>query len=714
MFFSQTLQLLSLYLATATATTIPQSSHARRDSNGSSVANDSSMADYDFIVVGSGAGGGPLAARLAMAHFKVLLIDAGDDAGGTAPEQELPALQLQSTEYTPMRWDYYVNHYQNETRQALDTKMTWKQPDGSLHTGLHGPPDPNSTPLGILYPRAGALGGCTTHNALITIYPHESDWSNIQSITGDDSWAPDKMYPYFQRLENFHYPPLPLVDHSPHGLNGWLATERTSLKLVLKDTNIQGIIAGAAFALNKMGLLKNLPFHLTWYDLPGVVKSLANILNGDLNTNKPGRDATQGLYQVPIATKFGQRNGARDFIRQVKDAKNADGSYAYQLDVQLNTLVSRVLFDQNNSSTPRAVGVEYLKGKSLYRADPRADLANDGGTNGTVMAKREVILSAGAFNTPQLLKLSGVGPAAELQKFGIPVVKDMPAVGTNLQDRYETGLVGRTETPFPLTKDCTFDPEGKDPCYDDWLKDPTGDRGTYATNGIAVGLVHKSSTADSDPDLFIAGVPAVFRGYYQNYSVDAFADANHWTWITLKAHTHNTAGTVELRSKNPRDMPQINFNSFDTGSDDDGRDLQAVVEGMQLSRKLFENLPYTEEWPSANVTTDDEWKTFVKNEAWGHHASCTCPIGKKGDPKAVLDSEFKVQGIDGLRVVDASVFPKIPGFYIVTPIYVISEKAADVIIQANNGMSFDDQGSNAPGMNSSLTASIWNYWSWAP
>jgi choline dehydrogenase len=147
------------------------------------------LEDYEYVVVGSGAGGGPLAARLAIAGYKVLLIDAGADQGFSYQEQ-VPALQLQSTEYGPMKWDYFVNHYQNETRQEKDSKMTWQTPSGDLHVGTGSPE--GSTPLGILYPRAGTLGGCSAHNAMITIYPHESDWVNIQTITGGKSMGVSK------------------------------------------------------------------------------------------------------------------------------------------------------------------------------------------------------------------------------------------------------------------------------------------------------------------------------------------------------------------------------------------------------------------------------------------------------------------------------------------------------------------------------------------
>jgi choline dehydrogenase len=118
------------------------------------------------------------------------------------------------------------------------------------------------------------------------------------------------------------------------------------------------------------------------------------------------------------------RTGPRDFVLEVANAKNDDGSKKYKLDIALNTLVSKVNFDESGE-VPKATGVDYLHGKSLYRADPRASKEN-GGVAGTIHASREVIVSGGTFNTPQILKLSGVGPAEELKAHDIPVVKDLP------------------------------------------------------------------------------------------------------------------------------------------------------------------------------------------------------------------------------------------------------------------------------------------------
>lgn len=431
-------------------------------------------------------------------------------------------------------------------------------------------------------------------------------------------------------------------------------------------------------------------------ELLHTVTGLAKVLTKDLNSGFSWRDKTEALYQVPIAVdaKTLKRNGPRDFILSVANAESGDGKRKYHLDVALNTLVTKINFDTSND-TPRATGVNFLQGQSLYAADPRYKAAS--GSTGSVDAKKEVIISGGTFETPKLLKLSGVGPKDELDSFGIDVVKDLPGVGTNLQDRYEVGIIGEAPTDFFITKDCTFGYSTPDPCLEKWQNGLTVlGKGTYATNGIAIAAIQKSSTAgqgefSDDPDLFISGAPANFKGYFPGYSYDALKDARHWVWIILKARARNDAGTVTLSGTNPQERPNITMRSFDTGTTADGaddKDLQAVYEATQFARRAFDALipldgSFTETWPGKNVSSEADMKQFIKDEAWGHHASCTCPIGSDDDPMAVLDSNFKVRGVDGLRVVDASVFPKIPGYYIAAAIYMVSEKAADVIINGS-------------------------------
>ena len=159
---------------------------------------------------------------------------------------------------------------------------------------------------------------------------------------------------------------------------------------------------------------------------------------------------------------------------------------------------------------------------------------------------------------------------------------------------------------------------------------------------------------------------------------------NYLTWAILKAHTRNRAGELVLRSADPRDTPLINFHYFEEGSDTEGEDLRSVVAGIRFVRRLTaklkaQRLIAEEEQPGETLQTDAELMDFVRSVAWGHHASCTCAIGPQ-EGGGVLGSDFRVHGTEGLRVVDASVFPRIPGFFIASAVYMVAEKAADVIL----------------------------------
>ena len=148
------------------------------------------VAECDYVIVGSGAGGGTLAARLAEAGMRVVVLEAGGDprdGAGLPEDYDVPAFHPLASENPAMRWDFFVQHYADETRQRRDCKL---QPDG------------------IFYPRAGTLGGCTAHNAMILMAPHDADWDGIAALTGDASWRAAEMRRYFQRLENCRYRPL--------------------------------------------------------------------------------------------------------------------------------------------------------------------------------------------------------------------------------------------------------------------------------------------------------------------------------------------------------------------------------------------------------------------------------------------------------------------------------------------------------------------------
>ncbi|HXC13271.1 MAG TPA: GMC family oxidoreductase, partial [Stellaceae bacterium] len=217
----------------------------------------------------------------------------------------------------------------------------------------------------------------------------------------------------------------------------------------------------------------------------------------------------------------------------------------------------------------------------------------------------------------------------------------------------------------------------------DWA---AGHDGVYASNGAVLAAILKSRPERPLPDLFCFALLGLFGGYFPGYSSLEVTKPNYLTWAILKAHTQNHAGEVRLRSADPRDTPLVDFNYFEEGSDSTGEDLDSVVAGIRFVRRLTKELKdrgliAAEEQPGDAVQSDDELKDFIRTRAWGHHASCTCAIGPR-DAGGVLGSDFRVHGTSGLRVVDASVFPRIPGFFIVSAVYMAAEKAADVILAA--------------------------------
>lgn len=615
----------------------------------------SEISEYEYIVVGSGAGGGTVAVRLAEAGHSVLLLEAGGDPrklhGGDAidPNEnrlpfdyDVPAFHAFVSENDAIKWDYFVRHYSDLEEQKDDDKYR-KDHDG------------------VLYPRAGTLGGCTAHNAQILIYPFDADWEHIQKLTGDASWHPEAMRRHFQRLENCHYRPghrlLAKLGINPtrHGWRGWLQTEKAIPIEALRERNLFTTIAAyAEEALAESG---------------NVFRSIKGLIEtrGDPNDRRFAADNLSGVCYTPMTTRNHARMGTRERILwAISEYPN--------LSLRMHALVTRVILDDQK----RAVGVEYLQGERLYRAHPHPSMHQ--GTLSQVKATREVILSGGAFNSPQLLMLSGIGPKEELNALGIQTRVHLPGVGKNLQDRYEIAVVNRMDcAEWDIYKGAAFDIG--DPQFRQW---ETCRSGIYASNGTLLSIFKHSPVSDGPPDLFCMALLTDFHGYYPGYSAPMKEKLNYLTFVVLKARTRNSAGEVGLRSPNPLDTPAINFHYFEEGGEED---LEAIVDGIQFVRKLTAKIAnqngLAEEMPGPSYPSKDDLKTFIRQNAWGHHASCTCAIGPE-DQGGVLTSDFRVHGVKGLRVVDASVFPRIPGTFIVSAIYMIAEKAAEAILATSH------------------------------
>lgn len=606
------------------------------------------QAEFDYIVVGAGAGGGPVAARLVKAGYTVAVVEAGLDPLSlraaridplTGVMYKVPALAGFASEHPALSWDFFVKHYADPVQQARDSKLT-----------------PGK---GIYYPRGSALGGSTAHNAMLFVYPHDKDWDDIADMTGDNSWRAPNMRELFKRLEKCDYcePAAP-----GHGFEGYMPNRRFDPQAFTIDPVLRDLASGGGLA-------------------PG---------NPLMDVNDPGVAAGDtGAYLASMHIVQNYRISIREYLLETQQA------HPDRLFLITGALASRILLRGR-----KAVGVEILQGANLYEAaklyDPTATPRKK-----RLRARKEVILSAGVFNTPQLLKLSGIGPRDELREHGIDVVLDLHGVGENLQDRYEITVNVELKQPLAVFAPCRPEQPATDPCFRSWLTGSPGPwpgatrpyHGPYANNAAYAARILKSNPSRSLPDLFIVGQTSDFHGFFPGFSQMVLG--SKFTWLIIKAHNNNTAGTVKLRSTDPRKQPEINFHYFEEGNDASGEDMNAVVEALKVARS-FTSDPVAaqhilkELFPGPAVDTDLKLRTWIRDEAWGHHASCTAPIGADGDPKAVLDSGFRVRGMQRLRVVDACAFPKLPGFFPVAAVFMIGEKAADVILQDAQARNGDD------------------------
>jgi choline dehydrogenase len=320
------------------------------------------------------------------------------------------------------------------------------------------------------------------------------------------------------------------------------------------------------------------------------------------------------------------------------------------LTVETEALATRVL-TQNG----RAIGVEYLRA----------------GKSQSAHADREVILSGGAFNSPQLLLLSGIGPADELRTLGITPVVDLPGVGRNLQDHASIALVLDASGPFTFDTELRLDRMMISLAR--WHLSGGGVIGALPVG--AQGFIRTQESLDR-PDLQLLISPVAM-------------DARLWFpgWRAARGHAFSVAnvllhprsrGSVKLRSADPKDKPLIQFNLLQAEDD-----RAAFRRYIRFTRNFFATQPAAglvsrEVIPGPQVQTDAEIDAFVRSRVGtAMHPTSTCAMGTGAE--AVLDAELKVRGLAGLRVVDCSSMPTIPGGNTNIPAIMVAEKAADLI-----------------------------------
>jgi choline dehydrogenase len=345
-----------------------------------------------------------------------------------------------------------------------------------------------------------------------------------------------------------------------------------------------------------------------------------------------------GPYQLTIHE--GRRwSAASAYLRPVLDRPN--------LKIESNALVSRVLFEGQ-----RAIGVEFVQKKQAVQ----------------VRAEREVILSGGAVNSPQTLMLSGIGPADTLKKFGIDVVSDLPGVGQNLQDHLDCSI--QYESTKPITLYSQMKPANM---LKTGLQYLLFNSGVATSQGLETGAFLKSRPDLEHPDLQYHFIAALMFDHTRR-KADRHGFMAHVCQLRPQSR-----GFISLKSADPNVAPLIQPNYLEAEED-----RRALREGVKIARdvfaqKAFDSYRGPELMPGAHVRTDEQIDAFIRETAETiYHPVGTAKMGT--DDMAVVDGQLRVHGVEGMRVIDASVMPTLVSGNTNAPTIMIAEKASDMIL----------------------------------
>jgi choline dehydrogenase len=452
-------------------------------------------------------------------------------------------------------------------------------------------PEPYLNERKIFCPRGKVLGGSSSINFMIYIRGNPHDYDHWQAL-GNPGWSYQDVLPYFKKSEHQQR-----GNSDYHGVNGALSVTDIAAPAVTSQRFVESAIA------------------------------LGYANNPDFNGSQ--QEGT-GLYQLTV--KDGKRHSAAAaFLLPILGSCGvAQSAKRPNLTVTTGALVTRLLFEGT-----RTVGVEYLHEGTLHQ----------------VRVNQEVIVSAGAFDSPKLLLLSGIGAAEQLQALNIPIVVDLPGVGQNLRDHVLA----------PITYQATEDVHS-----------------IGTSSGIAeAGLyLHSPNNSAVVPDLQCFSGPILWAPPGSNRFGSGFFGVASLT-------QPENIGDVRLRSSNPHDPPLIRLNYLQSETD-----VQKLVEGIKVLRRIFETHffdPFRREElaPGLDVQSDEALAAYVRDACDTlSHPIGTCKMGT--DPVAVVDPELRVHGVEGLRVVDASIMPTLTSGNTNAPTIMIGEKAADLIKASRN------------------------------
>ncbi|PWY89102.1 GMC oxidoreductase [Aspergillus heteromorphus CBS 117.55] len=576
-------------------------------------------ASFDYIVVGAGTAGLTLAARLAEQKFTVAMIEAGDFYEHTYPLASIPGAAIVGIGAD-------VN-----TVTPVDWRFVAHAVPGANYRNIH-------------YARGKCLGGSSASNMMIYQRPNKEAMERWAEVVHDDSYTFRRVLPFFQRTANFTPP-----DNSNRAHN-----------------------ASAAFNMDAF-TKRGEPLQVSYSDNPASFSSwmksgMEAIGIRSIEDFNSGTLLGAQYCTVTIHPTEKTRSSSEAAFRNAKRPRLATMS------LYRNTMAKKVLFN----SKRRATGVQVRTRSLRY----------------TLQARREVIVSAGAFQSPQLLMVSGVGPSAALKEHNIDVVVDLPGVGQNMWDHPFFGPSYRVnlETSTRIANDLTY----MSAVIVEYMTQRRGPLTAQGSDYLAFeklpddARAHFSAETNRDLAWFPHGWPeaeylpvALYLGNFSDPLSQQPRDGSDYATIIGTIIAPTSRGNVTIISGDTDDLPIINPNWLATKADQ-----EVAIAIYRRIREAFHSegmapIVLGEEYfPGNKVQSDKEILEVIRNTVMPiFHASCTCKMGVRKDPMAVVDSRARVFGVDGLRVVDASAFPILPPGHPQSVAYMLAEKiAADIII----------------------------------
>ena len=496
---------------------------------------------------------------------------------------------------------------------ALSYPMNTKKYAWQFHTDK----EPHVDNREMHCPRGKVLGGSSSINGMVYVRGHACDFDEWQE-QGAQGWDYQSCLPYFKKAESW----IKGAD-AYRGGDGPLGTNN-----------------GNDMSLN--------PLYQAFID--------AGVEAGYGHTNDYNGHRQEGFGAMHMTVKKGVRSSTSNaYLRRALKRPN--------LTLRTGILAHKVLFAHDLTKSTantdadkkvKATGIQYEKSGKVIQ----------------VSAQQEVILSAGSIGSPQLLQLSGIGPKDVLADAGVPLVKELPGVGENLQDHLEVYFQYECKQPVSLNGKIGLLSKGLIGTRWILFKDGLGATNHFESCGFI-----RSRAGLKWPNIQYHFLPAAMR-----YDGQAAFDG-HGFQVHVGPNKPESRGKVWIESADPKAHPRILFNYLSTEQDkQDWRDCIRLTREV-LQQDALGDYRGNEIQPSMDVQTDEQIDTWVRqNVESAYHPSCTCKIGADNDPMAVLDAQCQVRGVQALRVVDSSIFPTITNGNLNAPSIMVAEKAADMIL----------------------------------